>query len=70
MDGVDSVLGSVVEIFRRSENEFTGLFFQDSTMQVCFSAFPEVLLFDATYKLNDRRMPVYIFLSIDKDELN
>ena len=36
-------------------------------MRSCFSAFPEVLFLDATYKLNNRRMPVYLFLSIDGD---
>ena len=29
------------------------------------SSYPEVLLADATYKLTDLRMPVYIFMAID-----
>lgn len=29
-------------------------------MRKTFAAFPELLFIDATYKLNDLRMPVYI----------
>ena len=34
-------------------------------MKSAFEAFPEVLLVDATYKLLDLRMPVYLLLIID-----
>ena len=34
-------------------------------MKATFSAFPEVLLVDATYKLNDLRMPLYLMMAID-----
>ena len=30
-----------------------------------FSNFPELLLIDATYKLNDLRMPLYIMMVVD-----
>lgn len=39
--------------------------FQDTQMRSVFSAYPEVLLVDATYKLNDLRMPVYLMMCID-----
>ena len=34
-------------------------------MQEMFSNFPELLLIDATYKLNDLRMPLYIMMVVD-----
>ena len=36
-------------------------------MKVVFAAYPEVLLVDATYKLNELRMPVYLLLVIDSN---
>ena len=36
-------------------------------MKAVFAAYPEVLLVDATYKLNELRMPVYLFLVIDSN---
>ena len=60
-------LGSTVEIFTDNQNTFTGLFFQDSIMKTFFVAYPEVLLVDTTYKLNELRMPVYLLLAIDSN---
>ena len=34
-------------------------------MKYNFDCFPEVILFDATYKLNELRMPLYLMLVID-----
>lgn len=59
------LVGSTVEIFTDDQNTFTGLFFQDGIMKAVFAAYPEVLLVDATYKLNELRMPVYLLLVID-----
>lgn len=59
------LLGSTVEVFTNSENTLTGIMFQDGIMKSVFSAYPELLLVDATYKLNDLRMPVYLMMSID-----
>ena len=56
-----------MEIFTDDQNTFTGLFFQDGIMKAVFAAYPEVLLVDATYKLNELRMPVYLFLVIDSN---
>lgn len=38
--------------------EMTGLFFQDERMRQVFSEYPEFLCVDATYKVNDLRMPL------------
>ena len=56
-----------MEIFTDDQNTFTGLFFQDGIMKAVFAAYPEVLLVDATYKLNELRMSVYLFLVIDSN---
>ena len=42
-----------------------GCFFQDAMMKYSFECYPEVVLFDATYKLNELRMPLYLMLVID-----
>ena len=42
-----------------------GLFFQDESMKLNFSCYPELLFMDATYKLNELRIPVYILLVED-----
>lgn len=35
-----------------------------------YAHFPEILLVDATYKLLDLRMPVYLLMCIDGDRLS
>ena len=52
-------------MFIDDKKVFTGLYFQDAIMKYNFDCFPEVLLFDATYKLNELRMPLYLMLVID-----
>ena len=58
-------IGSTVEVFTDSSDTFTSLMFQDGTMKVIFSSYPKVVLVDATYKLTNLRMPVYLMMSID-----
>jgi zinc finger SWIM domain-containing protein 3 len=41
------------------------IYFQTEEMRKTFAAFPELLFIDATYKLNDLRMPVYVMLVED-----
>ena len=52
------------------ENNFKGLFYQDAHMQNMYAHFLEILLVDATYKLLDLRMPVYLLMCIDGDGLS
>ena len=47
------------------ENVVQAIYFQTEEMTKTFAAFPELLFVDATYKLNDLRMPVYIMLVED-----
>ena len=45
--------------------EFTGLFFQYNIMKIISAACPELIIVDATYKLNELRMPLYLILIVD-----
>ncbi|XP_050055993.1 uncharacterized protein LOC126549742 isoform X4 [Aphis gossypii] len=54
-----------VEISVDSEENLVGLFIQDSMMQNIFEAFPEVVFADATYKLNNLRIPLYVLMVED-----
>ena len=59
--------GSTVEIFKAEDDVFTGILFQDSIMKHIFASYPEVLMVDATYKLNELRMPLYLMLVVDSN---
>ena len=43
----------------------SGIYFQDKEMKRMYDCFPELLFVDATYKLNNLRMPLYVFLIED-----
>ena len=58
-------LGSSIEIFTDASNTFAGLLFQDSIMKSVFDLYPEVTLVDATYKLNNLKMSLYLIMYID-----
>lgn len=60
-----SVPNSKVHIAVNENNELQSIFFQDERMAAIFDKYPEVVIFDATYKLNNRRMPLFIMLAID-----
>ena len=48
-----NISGSTVEAYIDDQSTFSGLFFQDGIMKMVYTAYPEVLLVDATYKLNE-----------------
>lgn len=50
------------EIFSDEENDFKGIFFQDQQMKEAFHAYPELVCIDATYKLLEFGLPVYLML--------
>ena len=62
--------GCCTDVVVDEENHFKGLFYQDAHMQNMYAHFPEILLVDATYKLLDLRMPVYLLMCIDGDGLS
>ena len=41
------------------------IYFQTVEMKSMFMSYPEVLFIDATYKLNDLRMPLYVLMATD-----
>lgn len=42
-----------------------GIFYQDDRMQHIYSKYPELILYDATYKLNNRDMPLFTQCVVD-----
>lgn len=52
-------------MFVDNDKNFKGLFYQDQDMRDMFDSYPEILLVDATYKLNDLRLPLYVMLVVD-----
>ena len=56
---------STVEVTVDKSNEFKCLFFQHEKMKTVFAMFPELLMVDATYKLLDLKMPVYVLLAVN-----
>ena len=59
------LLGSTVEVYTNDDKEFTGLFFQNNTMKVTFAVYPDLIIVDATYKLNELPIPLYLILIVD-----
>ena len=58
-------IGAVVEVTVNSENVLSGIYFQDGHMRETYQKFPEILFVDATHKLNELRMPLYVLLAED-----
>lgn len=54
-----------MKAFRNELNELEAIYFQDKRMKQYFNVFPDLLMFDGTYSLNDRRMPLIVLLVID-----
>jgi len=60
----------LTEVIIDENKNFKGLFYQDAYMQNIFKHFPELILVDATYKLLDLRMPVYVIMCVDGNGLS
>lgn len=58
-------LGSVVTAFTDDDNTLKAIYFQASEMKSAFKSYPEMLLVDATYKLNDLNMPLYVLIIVN-----
>ena len=48
-----------------TDNNFSGIFYQDRHMGEMYQSFPDVLLVDATLQLLDLQYPLYLLLTID-----
>lgn len=62
---MNKIEGSRIKVAVSDENELVGIYFQNQRMLELFNSFPEVVIFDATYKLNNRRMPVFLLMVVD-----
>ena len=67
IDELRRVHRCMVDVCTSQENDFCGLFVQDSKMKQTFSAFPEIIFLDATYKLLELQFPVYVFACEDSN---
>ncbi|XP_065642085.1 uncharacterized protein LOC124814065 isoform X1 [Hydra vulgaris] len=56
--------GADVDIKCNNSGVIQSIFFQDAEMKRFFSLYPELILMDATYKLTNLRMPLYIMLAV------
>ena len=61
---------SSVNIMVEEEENFEGLLYKDACMRNMYMRFREVMLVDATYKLLDLRMPVYLLLVVGRNVLS
>ncbi|CAB3995110.1 zinc finger SWIM domain-containing 1-like [Paramuricea clavata] len=57
--------GATAEVVVDEENNLLGIYYQDKPMKIAYDSFPEMLFIDATYKLNELKMPLYIMLGED-----
>ena len=64
------VLGASVNVYSDNEKNFKRLFFQDGSMKQCFSSYSEIIFLDATYKLLQIGLPIYLLLCEDSNGLS
>lgn len=60
-----NIENATTKIVVNPNNEVEFIYFQDSRMKKCFDAFPDLILFDGTYNLNDRKMPLVVVMIVD-----
>ena len=54
-----------MEVSTNSNNVLSSVVFQKQSWQNMYARYPELILIDATYKLNNLRMPMYILMVVD-----
>ncbi|XP_028417229.1 zinc finger SWIM domain-containing protein 3-like [Dendronephthya gigantea] len=57
--------GATAKVVVDDENNLLGLYYQDKPMKAAYDSFPEIVFIDATYKLNELKMPLYVMLGED-----
>lgn len=66
IESMKAIPDAVINIaYEQDTKELIGVYFQDKRMKAIFEKFPEVLIFDATYKLNNYKLPLFVLLAID-----
>ena len=58
-------IDAVVEVSKNDDNVLTSIFFQKQSWINIYAKYPELILIDAIYKLNNLWMPMYIMLVVD-----
>ena len=59
----DSTLA--IDVFTDEDNNLLDIFYPDARMHSLYASFPEMLFVDATHKLTNLRMPLYVFVPGD-----
>ena len=59
------IVDASIEVCVDDGNVVQAIYFQTEEMKNTFAAYPELVFIDATYKLNDLRMPVYLMVVED-----
>ncbi|KAL2088617.1 hypothetical protein ACEWY4_015516 [Coilia grayii] len=57
--------GALAEVIMNPQEELQAIYYQDEKMRRFQQLYPELLVLDATYSLNDLRMPLYVLLVVD-----
>lgn len=57
--------GCIVEVAVTEDSCLVGIFYQEVNMQKTFAAFPELLMIDATNRINDLHMQLYVLMVVD-----
>ena len=57
--------GAIVEVSKNDNDVLSSVYFQTQSWKKTYARYPELILIDATYKLNNLRMPLYIMLIVD-----
>lgn len=69
LDEIQEILtkdqGASVRLLLNESDELEVIFIQTTTMKTMASNFPEVLLMDNTYRINNRKMPLSTIMVID-----
>ena len=62
---VSIYLGAIVEVSHDDNNVLSCIYFQTKSWQNMFERFPGLILIDATHKLNNLNMPLYVIMVVD-----
>lgn len=54
-----------VRIIKNGNDDLIGVFFQDERMALFYDKYPEIIFFDATHRLNNLNLPLFIQLCVD-----
>ncbi|XP_055955235.1 zinc finger SWIM domain-containing protein 1 isoform X2 [Patella vulgata] len=54
-----------LEVLADEDGTLRAIYYQDEVMKKKYDLFPELIIADATYKLNDMRMPVFLQMVVD-----